>query len=186
MRPASHSVLLVGAWLLITGSCAGQSLNRAAPIPARITTAIDNGNLIPLPGNVHPLARAESDRGFAGDAVQLHRMLLLLRRSAEQESALQQFLAEQQNRASGNFQKWLTPEEFGAQYGPADADIEAVQGWLSTQGFTDIKVGPGRTTIECQEPSGRCGMHSTPKCTSMRTKGKFISPTPLIQRYRRH
>ncbi len=155
MRPASHGVLLVGAWLLISGSCAAQVLSQAAPTPARITTAIDNGNLVRLPGNVHPLARAESDRGFAGDAVQLHRMLLLLQRSTDQESALQQFLAEQQDRSTGNFQRWLTPEQFGAQYGPADADMDAVVGWLSSQGFTDIKVGPGRTTIELSGTVGQ-------------------------------
>ena len=148
MRPASHSILLAGAWLFLASTCAAQALNQPAAIPTQITTAIDNGNLIPLPGNVHPLARAEFDGGYAGDAVQLHRMLLLLRRSTEQESALEQLLGEQQNRGSANFQKWLTPEQFGAQYGPAEADIETVVGWLSSQGFTDIKVGPGRTTIE--------------------------------------
>ncbi|MDP9337713.1 MAG: protease pro-enzyme activation domain-containing protein [Acidobacteriota bacterium] len=94
------------------------------------------------------MARAEFDRGYAGDALPLHRMLLLLRRSPEQESALGQFLEEQQNKASANYQKWVTPEQFGARFGPADADIQAIEGWLGSQGFTDMKVGPGRTTIE--------------------------------------
>jgi subtilase family serine protease len=34
------------------------------------------------------------------------------------------------------------------QFGPADADVEAVTGWLTAQGFTDTKVGPGRTAVE--------------------------------------
>src|SRR5207245_8469954 len=43
---------------------------------------------------------------------------------------------------------WRTPEQFGRQFGPADSDIQTLTQWLTTQGFTDIKVGPGRTVIE--------------------------------------
>jgi hypothetical protein len=75
-------------------------------------------------------------------------MLLLLQRSADQESALRQLLDNQQSKSSPNYHAWLTPEQFGTQFGPADADIQAVTQWLTSQGFTNIKVGPGRTVIE--------------------------------------
>ena len=50
---------------------------------ARITQAIDEKQLVPLRGNVHPLARAKSDLGTVSDAQPLDRMLLLLQRSPE-------------------------------------------------------------------------------------------------------
>src|SRR5216684_2474923 len=54
---------------------------QAATIPARITQAIDETQLVRLKGNVHPLARAEFDRGPVSDATPMKRMLLLLQRS---------------------------------------------------------------------------------------------------------
>jgi hypothetical protein len=75
-------------------------------------------------------------------------MLMLLKRSDEQESALQDYLEKQQDKSSPNFHQWLTPQEFGVQYGPADADIQSVTQWLSGQGFTVEKVYSGKTVIE--------------------------------------
>jgi hypothetical protein len=117
-------------------------------IPARITQAVDEKNLVVLKGNVHPLARPEFDQGVVPDAQPLNRMLLLLQRSPDQESALRQLLDDQQNKSSPNYHAWLSPEQFGKQFGPADADIQAVTRWLTSQGFTGIKVGPGRTVLE--------------------------------------
>src|SRR5205807_2787966 len=101
-----------------------------------------------LRGNVHPLARPEFDQGLVADAQPLKRMLLLLQRSPDQESALRQLLDDQQSRSSPNYHAWLTPGEFGRRFGPADEDIQAVTKWLSSQGFTDINVGAGRNVIE--------------------------------------
>jgi hypothetical protein len=121
---------------------------QAAAIPARITQAIDETQLVRLKGNVHPLARPEFDQGIVSDAMLANRMLLLLQRSAEQEATLRQVLDDQQNKASANFHNWLTPEQYGKQFGPADTDIQAVTDWLSRQGFHAIQVNVGRTMIE--------------------------------------
>jgi pro-kumamolisin-like protein/Big-like domain-containing protein len=127
---------------------------QAPPAVQRITTAIDNQNLTVLHGNVHPLAKAESDQGAVADAQVLHRMLLLLQRSPEQESALQQLLSDQQSKSSGRFQGWLTPEQFGAKFGPSDADVQTVTQWLAAQGFSNVVVGAGRTTVEFSGTAG--------------------------------
>src|SRR5438552_17411021 len=121
---------------------------QAAAIPARITQAIDETQLVRLKGNIQPLARAEFDQGVVPDSTPMNRMLLLLQRSPEQEAALRQFMDEQQMKDSPNFHKWLTPDQFGKQFGPADADIQAVTDWLTRQGFQQIKVAAGRTVIE--------------------------------------
>lgn len=121
---------------------------RAAAVPARITQAIDEARMVQLKGNVHPLARAEFDQGAVSNATPMKRMMLLLQRSPEQEAALELFMAEQMSKESPNFHKWLTPEEFGRQFGPADADIQTVTSWLTSQGFTGIRVNRGKAVIE--------------------------------------
>src|SRR4029077_4545034 len=137
------SLLLFSILILSLGRAAAQT-----NIPARITQAVDEMNLVVLKGNVHPLARAEYDEGPVADWQPLNRMLLLLQRSADQESALRQLLDDQQTKSSPNYHAWLTPDQFGKQFGPADADIQSVTQWLTSQGFTGISIGPGRQVIE--------------------------------------
>src|SRR5258708_841848 len=119
-----------------------------AAVPARITQAIDETQLVRLKGNVHPLARPEFDQGIVPDATPMKRMMLVLQRSPEQQAALSKFMDEQLSKDSSNFHKWLTPQQFGAQFGTADADIQTVTDWLASHGFQEIKVGAGRTAIE--------------------------------------
>src|SRR6266700_1041497 len=121
---------------------------QTATVPARITQAIDDTQLVRLQGNVHPLARPEFDRGAAADSTPMNRMLLLLQRSPDQEAALRQLMDEQQSKDSPNFHQWLTPDQFGKQFGPTDTDIQAITDWLTRHGFQGIKVAAGRTVIE--------------------------------------
>jgi hypothetical protein len=115
---------------------------------SRITQAVDENNLAVLKGNVNPLARAEFDQGAVSDGQPLHRMLLLLQRGPDQEAALQKLLDDQQNKSSANYHAWLTPAQFGQQFGPSDADIQTVTNWLQSHGFQITKVTAGRTLIE--------------------------------------
>jgi subtilase family serine protease len=146
-----HGVLLL---IFILTCSSWRASAQTAKIPARITQAVDEKNLVVLKGNVHPLARLEYDQGMVADAQPLNRILLLLQRSPNQEMALRQLLDEQQSKASPNYHAWLTPEQFGKQFGPADADIQTVMQWLTSQGFTGIKVGPGRTVLEFSGTAG--------------------------------
>jgi len=78
-----------------TTDLAAATTDRAVPSSlnqARITQAIDEKNRVVLHGNIHPLARPEFDRGPAPLDLRLDRMLLVLKRSPEQETALQDFL----------------------------------------------------------------------------------------------
>ena len=137
----SHVVLL----LLILAAFASAQENNVRPL---IVQAVDDSQLTTLKGNTHPLARAQFDRGVAPPDLPMQRMLLVLKRSDEQESALRKLLDDQQDKASPNYHKWLTPEQFGRQFGPADQDIQAVTSWLQTHGFQIGQVTKGRTVIE--------------------------------------
>jgi hypothetical protein len=122
--------------------------SQAAIVPSRITQPIDEAQLTLLKGNTHPLARTEFDRGAASPGMTLHRMLLSLKRSPDQESALQQFLVDLQDKSSPNYHQWLTPDAFGRQFGPSDQDMQTVTSWLESHGFQVTNVTKGRTTIE--------------------------------------
>lgn len=131
-------------------------------VPARVTGRIDESNRIVLRGHIHPLMRPEFDRGALPDSQPVTRMMLLLQRSGEQEAALRQLLEDQQNKTSPNFHAWLTPQQFGQQFGPADADVQAVTSWLQSQGFTVKGVSAGRTIIEFSGNAGliRSALHT--------------------------
>src|ERR1700730_9920552 len=94
--------------------------------PARplITSSLEETQLTTLRGNKHPLARPEFDLGTAEASLPMKRMLLVLKRSPDQETALKKLLDDQQDKASPNYHKWLSPEQFGQQFGPTDSDIQ--------------------------------------------------------------
>jgi subtilase family serine protease len=115
---------------------------------SRITQAIDENDLSALTGSTHPLARAEFDQGPVSPELVGQRMLLLFSRSPEQESSLQQLLAQQQDSSSSNYHKWLTPEQFGQQFGPSDQDVQTIRSWLSSHGLQVASVSAGRGFIE--------------------------------------
>ncbi len=117
-------------------------------VRSRVVEAVNDAQMVRTQGNIHPMARAEFDRGTVADSQPMTRMLLLLQRSTEQETALHQLIDAQQSKGSGNFHNWLTPAQFGAQFGPSDADIQAVTDWLTRQGFSVAKVAAGRNVIE--------------------------------------
>src|SRR5271163_3491202 len=122
---------------------------QAAPAnTARITQAVDDSVLTTLKGNTHPLARPEYDKGPANPSLPADRMQLVLQRSPGQEIALRQFLGSLQDTNSAQYRKWLTPAQFGAQYGVSDADIQTISNWLASEGFTVNKVNQAHTIID--------------------------------------
>lgn len=119
----------------------------AATLRPLITQRVDESQLTTLRGNTHPLARPEFDLGTAPASLPMKRMLLVLKRSPDQETALRQLLDDQQNKASPNYHQWLSPEQFGQQFGPADADLQIVTAWLQSHGF-EVGSTKGRTVLE--------------------------------------
>jgi hypothetical protein len=126
-----------------------QESQQAVVSPARplITQALDETRLTVLKGNTHPLARPQFDLGTAPASLPMERMLLVLKRSDDQETALRKLLDNQQDKNSPNYHKWLTPEQFGARFGPSDADLQTITGWLQSHGF-QVGSTKGRTILE--------------------------------------
>lgn len=137
--------------LLIAPTLRAQSV----PTPQRITAPVNNQHLVTLGGNVHPLARAQFDHGPASDAMALPHMLLVLKRSPQQEDALARLLVDQQTKSSPDYHQWLTPQQFGRQFGPSEADLAVITNWLGSQGFQVNRVSNGRTVIEFSGTAGQ-------------------------------
>ena len=112
-----------------------------------ITQAVDEAQLTTLKGNTHPLARPEFDLGTAPATLSMARMLLVLKRSAAQEAALRTLLDNQQDKHSPSYHKWLSPEQYGAQFGPTDSDMATIKTWLQSHGF-QVESTKGRTVWE--------------------------------------
>jgi Pro-kumamolisin, activation domain len=110
----------------------------------RVTQAPDGKTRVTLTGNVHPLARAENSRGAVEDSLAMPRILLQLKRSDQQQAALQSLMEAQQDKSSPNYHAWLTPDQFGKQFGASDTDLQAVTDWLTAQGFQNVQVAAGR------------------------------------------
>ena len=121
---------------------------------SRISAAIDNTRLVALRGNVHPMTRIANDRGAAPASLSLDHMLLVLQPSADQEVALQSLLAQQQTPSSPNYHKWLTPEQYGQQFGASAQDIQKISSWLQSQGFQVNQVARGGNLIDFSGNAG--------------------------------
>jgi pseudomonalisin len=117
-------------------------------IHSLVNEPVDDSRRVVLKGNVHPMARSQYDVGAAPPNLPMERMLLVLRRSPEQQAALSELLDDQQVKSSPDYHKWLCPEQFGLQFGPADSDIQAVTSWLQSHGLQVPRVTKGRTMIE--------------------------------------
>src|ERR1700733_13874770 len=117
------------------------------PVP-QITQAVNNQQRVTLKGNVRPVSKRAQDLGPVDAGAPASRILLLLKRPAEQQAALQQFIAEAHTPGTASYHHWITPAQLGSQFGPADSDIQAVVAWLQSQGFAVAKVSPAKTTIE--------------------------------------
>ena len=139
-------------FVLVVPSMAGAQGSSPAP---RITAQIDETRFTTLRGNTHPFARLQYDQGAVADSQPIRRILLLLQRSPEQEASLKQFIDQQQSKSSPNFHRWLSPQQFGEQFGPADADVQTVINWLRSNGFQVAKVSNGRMLIEFSGTAGQ-------------------------------
>src|SRR5579871_140279 len=113
----------------------------------RIAGAVDRTRVITLKGNRHPGVGPQNDQGLVTPEFALSGMTLLFKQSPAQESALQQLIAEQQNPASVNYRRWLTPDQYADRFGVSHNDIAKVTAWLKSEGFTVGTVARGRNWI---------------------------------------
>jgi hypothetical protein len=136
--------LIAGAlFLFMTNLAAAQN----SAVRPRITTRVDDGMLTVLPGNMHPLARAQYDQGKVDPSLKVGRITMMFQPTATQQADLDALLAAQQNPTSASFHQWLTPGQYGARFGIAQADLDMVTAWLLAHGFVVVEAPASRNFI---------------------------------------
>jgi subtilase family serine protease len=133
----------------------GAAASRGAVPTNGVAVCVDGSQTVTLEGNVHPLARAEFDQGVVNPNTRLERMMLLLKPSAAQQANLDALVEAQQNPGSPLYHQWLTPAEYGAQFGVSDPELALVTAWLTAQGFTVDEVPAGRQLVVFSGTAGQ-------------------------------
>ena len=130
---------------------------QVSPAVPLVQGPVDEGARVVLRGNVHPAVQASAsvDQGEVESWMPAGRMLLLLQRTRAQQAGLDNFLQAAHTPGNAAFHQWLTPEEFGKQFGPADSDVAAVTAWLESHGLTINQVHAGRMAIEFSGTAGQ-------------------------------
>lgn len=102
------------------------------------------GGVYTLPGHT-PLALGESQLLRHSDPAQTQRIIVSLQ--LRDEAELDKLIEEQNDPASPNYQKFLTPDEFNKRFAPEQADVDAVTDFLKNKGLTVVEVTPNRTLV---------------------------------------
>lgn len=125
-----------------------------------------HNRMVPLTGNVRREANPANDAGPVSNNLQLHHMLLQLKRPAAKEAALEARMEAMHQPGSSDFHHWLTAQELGQQYGPDQADIATITEWLKSSGFQIDNVAKSGMTIDFSGTAGQvkaafhAGLHS--------------------------
>ena len=178
MFPARHAHRHVSAVCLLISLAlpvsARFAFSQAEPPKnvSRIVTNIDEANRVTLKGNTHPLALPKYDQGSVSDSLPMQHMLLVLKRSPEQEQELEKLLEEQQNLKSPNYHKWLTAEKLGKNYGPSSQDIAAVVSWLKYHDFQVNGVSKSGLIVDVSGTAGELRTAFHTEIHSYNIKGK--------------
>jgi subtilase family serine protease len=109
----------------------------AATPQALIRTPVDDGDRVTLSGNTPPSTTIGArDQGAVDDAMRFEHLLLMLKRDATAEGALQQLIEALHTQGSSEHHHWLTAEQVGAQFGTNPQDVAVLEQWLTAHGFT--------------------------------------------------
>jgi len=102
---------------------------------------------VTIRGN-HPFAVASLPRAVRAERTMPLKLTIVL--GVRNQAALEQLLADQQNPASSQYRKWLTPKEFANRFGPSDQQVNLVRDWLKGEGFEVVSVNRIGRTIEAR------------------------------------
>jgi hypothetical protein len=113
----------------------------------RVGAEINSAEQSTLQNSLHPLAQAQFDAGRMAADTRLNGISIVFNRSAAQEASLKALIAAQQNPSSPLYHQWVTPDQFAARFGMADADLSKVENWLEQQGFSIDSVARSKNAI---------------------------------------
>jgi subtilase family serine protease len=140
------------AFLAVCGL--GTSALAQAPT-SRVAARIDETQVTTLLGNVHPMARGDSDQGVVTAETPLEHLVLQLEPSAGQQAALDTLVEAQHDPHSHLYHQWLTPAEYGSRFGASLQDLSRITGWLTGHGFAVNEIAVNRRQITFSGNAGQ-------------------------------
>jgi subtilase family serine protease len=147
MASSNFTRLLLNSVVCAAG-IAGLGITAAsAQVRSRIIAPIAGSPYVAIAHSIHPRVKLGTDLGQSDQNMPLRGMSIRFNMTAAQQAALTQLLADQQNPSSPRYQQWLTPAQFGAQFGMPATDLAKVSAWLTAQGFTVTGVANGESFI---------------------------------------
>ncbi len=105
-------------------------------VPSRAVTLVNTGVLADTP----------LDAGLLPTSQPLQ-ITLHIAPTPERAAALDQLLVDQTNTASSNYHQWITPQQFAANYGATDDQINTLTSWAQSQGLTVQGLSTGKTRL---------------------------------------
>jgi hypothetical protein len=130
-----RTLLLLTVGCLFASFAGAQGFAPSVRPSARIHAKVDRKVMSSLRGTHPAIIDNATIGGRLSAQTQLQHMVLVLKPSDEQSAALMNLLDAQQDKSSGSYHKWLTPDTFGTSFGVAPSDIAQVSAWLSDSGL---------------------------------------------------
>src|SRR6201991_2352610 len=159
---------------------------KAAMLPVAAPQALAAGSTAATPvGSGYALNMTGSPHidGTAVTALEadhpLHVVVSLKLRNPDQ---LQTFLAGVTTPGSAQYGKFLSPAQSKAQFGPTQAQVDAVVAHLQQAGFTNIEVAPNNLLISADGNAGAAttGFHTSIKRFTSNGREFFANDTPAL------
>jgi subtilase family serine protease len=155
--PLISSLVLAGAF--------AHSPHARADSTDRIASAPNPAERVTLDERRAAWISPANDAGAVPADLPLASLGVTLKRAPERQRAFEQLLRDQQDPASPDFHRWLTPSEVGARFGATQNDIDAITSWLGSEGLRVDSVSSSRTRIRF---SGSASRVAAAFATSMR------------------
>lgn len=142
-------------FLAVLASVLVSSARAQSVHPIQITQVVDEARRVTLGGNTRPEAKPKNDRGPVDDNFPMEHMLLLLRRSPDQESELDRFIEDLHDQSSPIFHQWIKAREFGERFGVSQQDRDAIKSWLQLHGLKVNVDYPNGLVIDFSGTAGQ-------------------------------
>ena len=117
-----------------------------AAVPNRIGSLSGSGTAT-LAHTIPARAFRSADLGPVTPDRVLPSVTLHFNQSAAQQTALNQLMIDQQNPGSPRYHQWLTPAQYGAQFGLSSSDLAKVSAWLTGKGLRVTAIAPSLNNI---------------------------------------
>ena len=130
-------ITFANAILLVLGMC----------VPLGAAPGAGQGNAFGNSGNTPGFVRKAIDLGPADPNTVIEVKVWM---NLHNESQLDSLVAQQQQRGSGQYHKWITQDQFNASFGPTSQELNSVQNYLNAKGLSTVFAAENNMFVKVQ------------------------------------